>query len=356
MPVDVIGRYPLLERRRTGLFSLDMALRNVDKLGLPLRTITEIYGYTNAGKSTLAYFLAGKVAQENRIAICDLEFCDREYVRVCMEHSGFNGVVALQDFSDDKGKPITHERMLLMTARELHDEGCKAIIMDSIGAVQPNVEKNVLMDDKEKELGQAFMGKRAKLVGQFARALTDALRTKDAASSAFVINHVHSIIGGMGHVTAGGDTLKYMAAVRLMIWPDTTYYVDPSAPTDVLGFLVSGQVEKLRYGGRGKKFRFYIVPGYGVHTGATAMFDCLKYGLATSDAKVKIGDKSIGYLRADLLKAAAQGNTRKFAQFEEELASAEERILINEVQKGDADEDTGVETKPVGRDDKEAED
>lgn len=341
--VNVVGNYPSLARYRTGLFSLDMALRDGAKVGVPMRTIMELYGYTNVGKSTLSYYLAGKLTGEGNVSICDVEYCDRDYVAKCMETSGLQGEVKLIDTHDDKGKPRSHEEMLRENAVDLYDDDFGASILDSIGLVTPNVEMDVILNPKEKELGQAFMGKRAKLIGQYSRALQAALRNKQRPSLGILISHVHSVMGGRGHVSAGGETKGFAAATRIMMWPEKTYFPRNKDGTDdtnnVLGFLVAGQVEKLRYGGRGRKFRFYIVPGYGVHEGASAMFDCLEYGFAESKATVKIGDKSFGYLSATLLSAAAEGNTRKFTAFQEELAIQEESMVLDRLEEGNGDSD-----------------
>jgi len=93
------------------------------------------------------------------------------------------------------------------------------------------------------------MGKRAKLVAQVSRSLTNSVRNKAEPSVAIVINHVHGIMGGRGHTTAGGETLKYLSAIRIMIWPAETFPVSEN-DTKPLGFYVNGKIEKLRYGGR----------------------------------------------------------------------------------------------------------
>lgn len=344
--VAIEGNYPTISRQRTGLFSFDMALRDGGKLGVPMRTLMEMYGYPNVGKSSLSYYLAGKLTGEGKVGLLDLEMCDREYVRKCLETSGLDGAVNILSTTDDKGNFLSHENLLLENSRQLYNEDYGVTILDSVGHITPNVEQEVFIKEKEKELGQAFMGKRAKLVGQYCRAIQAALRNKKRPSLAIVINHVHKVMGGVGHSTAGGEVLKYTAAERIMLWPGTTYYLndDKDDPTEVLGFLVRGQVEKLRYGGRGRKFQFYIVPGYGVHEGATAMFDCLEYGFAESKATVKIGDTSFGYLKATLLTAAAEGNTRKFVGFQEELEKQEESMILDKLEAGNGDkEDTNAD-------------
>jgi RecA/RadA recombinase len=315
------GNYPSLSRVKTELFSLDYSLSSRGSLGLPLRVLVELFGYTNSGKSTLSYYISGKVADESQsdLLICDLEMLDKKYVKLALAASGFKGKLRIPDLTDDKGVILPHEKVLMTTAKALLKEETGAVIWDSVGATQALAELDVLKDPKA-QFGEAFMGKKAKLVSQVALALRTALMSKIKPSTAIAINHVHGIMGGRGHTTTGGERLKYLAGVRIMMWTAETFYEKEDDPdSKPLGFLVKGQVEKLRFGGRGREFTFYIVPGFGVHPGASAMFDCVSFGLAEREARVKLDGKSMGYLKADLLKYASEGRTRKFNPFVEKI-------------------------------------
>lgn len=336
MPVDVIGSYPEIVRARTGLYSLDWAFSSRGNLGVPMRTILELYGYTNAGKSTLAYYLAGKVTNKGKVNVADLEAADIEYIKQALENTGMDGQVEILDLIDDKGKPIPHEEILQTAVRSIKEETTRAVILDSVGAIIPIAEASG-------DFGEAFMGKRAKLVSQFSRSVNSHLMTKDSPSLCIVINHVHSIIGGRGHVTAGGENLKYLAASRVMIWNNETITAEEDAGSEFpIGFLVSGKLEKLRYGGRGREFSYYIVPGYGVHEGASAMFDCFNLGLAERGATVKIDGKSLGYLKKDLLSYAYEGKQRKFDPFKEELQKYEDSMRLKLVEEEVTDAGNGL--------------
>ena len=320
MPVEILGRYPTITRTRTGLFSLDVAIANKGELGLPTRTVLELYGYSNAGKSTLAYYLASKVSGTGVVAVCDLEMLDRDYLKKVFENSGFSGAVQIMDVTDEKGKPVSDEEQLQHLRNRLYDEDCGSAIIDSVGAIQS-------LSEAEGDFGEAFMGKRAKLVAQVSRSIGKVLKIKERPSNAFVINHVHGIMGGKGHTTAGGETLKYISATRLMIWTDKVWKSTDDDDAEIIGFQVGGQVEKLRYGGRGLGFNFYIVPGYGVHPGASAMFDCINLGLVEAKTTLKLGGKSLGYIRKDFLIYAAEGKSRKFTPFFEELDKHEKKMM-----------------------------
>ncbi len=336
MPITVVGEYPEIKRMRSGIFSLDYALKDKDKLGIPLRIIYELYGYPNAGKSTLAYYLAG-VTGEKAIAICDLEMLDREYLISTLNQTGFDGEVHLIDHNDPKKKKLrTHDLMLQDLAIKTASNDFSSGILDSVGAVMPQQEV-------AGNFGEANMGRRAKLMAQYVRDVGSALRTKSTLSISVIVNHVHAIIGGRGHSTSGGEAIKYLSGVRAMVMPQEAFIDEGTG--EPLGYLVKGKVEKLRFGGKGRMFNFYIVPGLGVHVGASAMFDCFRFGVAKRDARVKLGDRSIGYLKADLLKSAAAGNTRKFDVFVSAMQEFEEKNRFDIIEGAvDADKSSEAET------------
>jgi hypothetical protein len=339
--VTVSGNFPTLQRVKTGLFSLDYALSQQGNLGLPLRVITELYGYTNVGKSTLSYYLAGKVASEmgGSISVADLEFNDIAYIPRAVGASAYKGDVRMMDVTDEKGKPLSHERILMSLSKDLLKDSVASVVWDSIGATQSEVQMDVLLDPKG-NFGEAFMGKRAKLVGDIVNALRTALITKKLPSTAILINHVHQVIGGRGHLTPGGERKGYLAGTRIMLRPSEVFREDDGdSGSAALGFLVEGQVEKLRFGGKGRKFWFYIVPGFGVHPGVSAMFDAFEFGLAERGSRVKLDGKSLGFLKADLLTYAAEGKRRKFYPFEEAMQRYAEDVERGHVSPSPVDDE-----------------
>ncbi len=341
--VQIVGSYPYVNRSRTGLFSLDLALSDRGDLGAPLRGIYEVYGYRESGKSTLCYYLAGKLSKQKELSICDMELSDLKYLQKAVAMSGFEGTVRVMDLVDDKGKPRTHEQMMAQMVDNL-ETSSGSCILDSVGAIQP-------IPEAAGDFGEAFVGKRAKLVAQVARALSGALRLKEEEAVALVINHTHQIIGGHGHNTAGGETLKYLATVRMMIW--TAEVIKGSDDERVLGYRAAGQVEKLRFGGRGgtlREFGYYIVPGIGVHPGATAMYDCLDLGLAEQpkgSANVKMEGKSLGKVKKDFLEYALTGRDRKFEPFYEALNNYEQTLKYEEPDEDTDTRKTRKEKQPV---------
>ncbi len=311
MTITVEGNYPEIDRVETGLYSFDKALSFQNKLGLPLRTMVEIYGATHIGKSTLSYYLSGVMNPTGRILICDFEGLDRSYLPVATAPANFDGTIEIMSVSDNKGKMRSHEAMLSeFTDRVLEDETIHSGIVDSVGAILPTFEQS-------SDIGEGFGAKRAVVVAQLARKGAFAVINKPTPANIFVINHSHVIVsGGVGHQSAGGVVLKHLGAVRIFLRHSSKDFI--KSGEDVLAHCVEGTVEKLRYGGKGRRFKFMLIPGYGVRPNLTAVQDCVDLGLADRGAVVKIEDKSFGYISA-LVKDDLEGRDEKFEPFFELL-------------------------------------
>lgn len=309
MALTVTGIYPKIERLESGLYSLDSALRSVSGgLGLPLRTIYEIYGRPGVGKSSLSYYLAGKTAHtlnpKSRVDLCDLEVLDPDYVVSSMERAGFEGTLNYIGIKDEKNKRRTHEAMVQELVDNLCIDAVSCGVLDSVGAIVPVAEA-------EGEVGEANMGRRAKFVAQIARKSIRNLRDLEIAKALFIVNHVAAVIGGRGHTTPGGESVKFLGAVRLMVWQDE---IITNSKDEMVAFVAQGQVEKLRYGAKGRKFKFVVIPGYGVSRELTALIDCVELGLATRKTTVKVGKDNIGYL-SKLVESARSGYDKTFEPF-----------------------------------------
>jgi len=318
-----VGHRTEISRVPLGLLSFDLALgSNSGKMGVPLRTMIEIAGRTHVGKSTTAYYMAGMLASletnTGKIEICDLEGLDIDYLKQAIGVSGFKGKVHLID-SVEKGRARQHPAMLQESVENLYkNEETRVAILDSVGAFVSDAEG-------AGDIGEAFMGRRAFNLAQYARRSVNYLNNKPTPANVIFINHTHSVLSGHGNVTAGGDTLKFLAAVRLSLWQKEIV----KSGEDVLGYRVAGQVDKLRYGGKGKKFSYVIVPEYGVSKELSALYDASDLGLIDRGAVVKVDGKSIGYI-SKLFEYAVNGNKTKFdSVFEKIEKYKEEHVLGN---------------------------
>jgi hypothetical protein len=117
--------------------------------------------------------------------------------------------------------------------------------------------------------------------------------------------------------------MKFHGAIRINLWRKEIFpKVDNTKEETRLmkGFVSEGTVEKNRFGGRGRKFRLYLVPGRGIHLGMGAMFDCINLKLAerTETGTIKIDKVSAGRIGA-FVTAAYDRNDEKFNPFFELL-------------------------------------
>jgi hypothetical protein len=105
-------------------------------------------------------------------------------------------------------------------------------------------------------------------------------------------------------------------------------------------WLLNGKVDETNFGEKGKEFNLFVVGGWGVHRGLTAMYDCLGYGLATEERGVlKLEDKSYGKVKA-LVEGYA--NDKLYEDFhavlQENLDTLSKPVQPKKGKKGKADE------------------
>lgn len=319
MPVDIIGDVRKREWVQTGIYSLDKAFENPTKgrIGVPM-SIMELYGPNGVGKSTLAWFLASEAAKAigGNIVMLNIEVFDPEMLQTSFEFYQFNGKIYIADGETD-------EAMFDDAIKNLRKDDYCTYILDSIGAVSPVAEL-------EGEAGAANMGRRARIVNPHFRLLGHLDRSK--RFFALAINHVHSNLGYPGQSTPGGQTPKYLSANRVKVRRDTTY---PDG-----SFTIEGTVVKNRFGVEKRIFWVFVLGGYGVHKGMSAVIDCQKLGLvkkpkgARSWAWVDTGEKVP--TDATLVKAARAGETEVFLPF---YAALQKSGVVAESPQGEADEE-----------------
>jgi len=298
MSIKIVGDPPPIKRLITNCYSLDRAFKNKNgDLGFPYGVAIEIFGPPGCGKSTLSYSLSGILAAHHNknIVLADFEGLDPDFMITVLSKTNFDGTVYY--VAKQKDEDTLDE----MIDRLAEDENAIAII-DSVGAISPVSE----LDGKP---GEMSMGRRAKLVAQVSRKSIHLLRD-DANKTLFVINHVHPNLGFAGTTTPGGQTLKYLVSVRIRLkqkekFPDGSYVLE-------------GTIKKNRWGYNDNVFYVFMLAGYGLHRGLTAMYDGMLLGKVKRSKVVKIGDKSFGYLK-NIVAEAHAGNDDFFTPFFEVL-------------------------------------
>jgi len=323
MPITIDADIPPIERLRTGLWGLDWALADGGELGIPLRGIYELYGKPGIGKSSLGYYLAGRRATKelNKVVLCDLEStADVPFVVSNLQAAGFDGKLYVIRAKDEKKKKNEgmrpHEDMLREAIDSLTEKDVAAVVLDSIGSI-------ATIPEMEADFGEAQIGSRAKVMAAASRRLVAWLRNVAEPKLFLAINHVQVPIGGRGHVTPGGDTIKYLAEARVMMYRNEGF--------DDGSFVTEFKVERLKHGGTNQERNGYlfIIPGMGLSPQMTAVLDCVELGLAErgNTLTLDLHGKEIkfGYLSKVIEMAKDPEQHKKFEPFFEALAAWEQK-------------------------------
>lgn len=298
--IEILGGNQLQDINHliTGFWSLDQALScGIPRLpGGPLNTMWEVFGYQGVGKSSLVQMLATKAAAGRTVYIADLEPLDHSLMRQIMTSAGHTGKVVLI-------RKDTHEDTLEEVLLRIKDESAGAVVIDSIGALQPQV---IVVNDVE----DANVGSQAKMTNKLARTSLLHLRNRVNPILVLATNHVHQIIGGRGTVTSGGVVLGY--ATRIRIFLSSGEHFDDGS------YVVTGRVDKNSFGLENGRFRMVFLSDYGFHPGLSAWQDCEMVGLAKRDRVIKMGDTSFGFA-SRLIERAKSGDQGIFEQFTDAL-------------------------------------
>lgn len=254
------------ERIITGLHSFDEALKDKSgRKGIPLRSLWEISGHTGVGKTSFGLSLLGLIGKHlNRdISLIDFERQNDDTLNGALDGVMFNGKLDVVSYDVNERSEDTLETSIQI----LYDDIPNLILLDSIGAFTPTAEI-------EGKIGDANVGVKGRLIGQWSRKAIRALQISELPSMLMFTNHLHQDFGAKSFVpiykTTGGTTKKYLAthAIRLKEVYNQTF-VEEGA------WLLEGKVEKNRDGYSDRTFNVCMVAGEGINHNLTAMFDCI---------------------------------------------------------------------------------
>ncbi len=184
----------------TGSIGLDHALGIG---GYPRGRIIEIFGPESSGKTTLTLHAIAEAQKAGGIcAFIDAEHAmDPEYAKKLG--------VKIDELLISQ--PDTGEQALEIVESLVRSGKIDLVVVDSVAALTPK-------DEIEGEMGQAQMGKQARLMSQALRKLT-AIVAKSKTMIIF-INQIRMQIGvmfGNPETTTGGKALKFYTSVRIDI-------------------------------------------------------------------------------------------------------------------------------------------
>lgn len=196
---EVIGRDKPGEFISTGSLSLDLS---IGPGGIPVGRFSEIYGSEGSGKTTIALSIARSAIRMGKKVLY-------EDVENMLDMSLIQGILG-ETFPDDMFfllQPDTAEQALAIIEKAIESGEFGLIVLDSIGALSPSVEK-------EKELDDMQMGTTPKLLAKFFRRSSHTLRTKNK-TAVLLINQVRDNIGSYskGFSVPGGHALKHFCTL-----------------------------------------------------------------------------------------------------------------------------------------------
>jgi len=182
----------------TGILTLDRA---TGVGGLPLGRVVEVYGHEGSSKSTLCLHVATEAQKMGLgVAYIDAEHAlDINYAR---------------NIGVDPGKLLISQPDCGEQALDVVESLCLSgevgvVVVDSVAALTPKAEI-------EGDMGDAHVGRHARLMSQALRKLVGAAHTH--ACLLLFVNQTRTKIGvtfGNPETTTGGQALKFYASMRI---------------------------------------------------------------------------------------------------------------------------------------------
>lgn len=334
MPLKFVGKHPEVEWVRTGFYTLDIALRkNYSVVGWPTRTLTHVYGPTSTGKSTFINSVSCVLASQLNlnIACLDLEPQDDKTVEAIANNLGFENEWLWVEPSARKKDDFSDEHLLGQLRKQVKDG--YITILDSVASITP-------MAEVAGNVGDANMGRRAFPMAQYSRLMNRELKYAEKGTFSFMANHRYEKIGtGLAFATynaPGGVVKENMAHINI---ENKVPYFNKKQMQFGDVWIFEGKVLKNRFGMSHSDFWVCVVGGQGIHRGLTALFDCVKLGMAdiASGNKLVIKDtgEDLGRVSEIIAKRDELSERGFFEQFHDltrlhQLSSADDAQLQNE--------------------------
>jgi recombination protein RecA len=258
----------------TGSLSLDLALGIG---GVPRGRIVEIYGPESSGKTSLCLHIIAEAQKLGGLAA----FID-------MEHAldpAYAAKIGVDLSSLYISQPDTGEQALEICESLVRSGVVDVVVVDSVAALVPRSEL-------EGDMGDASMGKQARLMSQALRKLSGAINSTNTV--VLFTNQLRMKIGvmfGNPETTSGGLALKFYASQRL----DVRRIQSIKMGAEILGNRTRVSVVKNKVAPPFKKAEFDIIYGEGI----SKVGEIVDLGVASGvvlrrGAFFSYGDKRLG--------------------------------------------------------------
>jgi recombination protein RecA len=184
----------------TGSLALDIA---TGIGGIPRGRIVEVFGVESSGKTTLALHVIAEAQKRGGVAV----FIDAEHA-LDPKYAKNLGVDVENLYIS---QPDYGEQALEIAESLINSGAVDVIVVDSVAALVPR-------DELEGEMGEAQVGKQARLMSQALRKLKGIVHKSNTAL--IFINQIREKIGvmfGNPETTPGGRALKFFSDMRLEV-------------------------------------------------------------------------------------------------------------------------------------------
>jgi recombination protein RecA len=287
----------------TGSLALDIA---TGVGGIPKGKIIEIFGPESSGKTTLALHVIAEAQKRGGIAV----FIDAEHA-LDPKYAQKIGVDVDNLYIS---QPDYGEQALEIAESLLRSGAVDVIVIDSVAALVPK-------DELEGEIGEAHVGKQARLMAQALRKLKSLAHNANAA--VIFINQLREKIGvmfGNPETTPGGRALKFFADMRL----DVRRVGDAKEGDNKVGSRVRVKVVKNKLAPPFREAEFDMIYGEGI---------CKLCDLIDTASELGVIKKSgAWYSYGEVRLGQGRDQAKKFLQENPELAQEIEK-KVREVAK-----------------------